>query len=844
MVQAAPSLLLRGNSHFPLTRTLGVTYANLYANANDFFDMSCSGPTAGADDQANEVERLNFPRTRFPDQPIEPEWVKIGIDRKVWLMIKQGDSYPSMSRLLQAKPSASRARTPAELWRSGVFDCFTLPYLHRRESNVFGKADEVYTTDISALPMPELKPRRRINDQKATNLSTQKSIQFTRCCSCAGTYEYSLGDLGSVCIWAGAPAGLEYVAISYVWGDVLDIAVGCAACYHVTVFPMESISKFQSIMMLAGPGATAWLDALSIDQSDPEDIASQFAVMGTIYKRASKVCVLLPKTDLIGYELLKTLSANAKQILSRPAPFVFNREDSDEVGAENKQQQEDDAALPVDVRGPNNGPQQASALYREGPSTSNLCQEFLTDLDKLVEHVPKLKYWQRAWTFQEWSLASETDVQVEASPASGKLCSVKSSVFSAASLLGQYALHNRVVGEDARIDYGRSRMDIRASFAIVKRLFPVEDCMLANDEMNTEELAFQSQFPSTGCDQLLGLRTTPRSNDDQKRARIQLMLDAFASSNRQARHEADLVACWASMCDLQYQYDKKDSLTQAVSKVIPALRKAGAPVYEFIPRNMEPALFGNGRPSFFAFGEAQQVSNAKVNVGFTGLPIFTGRSDAQVHFRALLHQNTHGFYADSSLEPLRPVEGVQFGKIVNLSEKADLTNVMRDTFYGKEDILDALYADLSELIGEASKTLPPSLARFYNFIQFKIRAISFSTGIAGYIKAWALCPRVFPLEYLLVTRENINGVFVLTAKTRTGLTSVAYLTITDQRSGTHLLRSDERGRIDLKLDTPPQIGVHGSLEKNRHYSDLRRVRCQVKLGHSFSSAMRPRRLSI
>ena len=60
-----------------------------------------------------------------------------------------------------------------------------------------------------------------------------------------------------------------------------------------------------------------------------------------------------------------------------------------------------------------------------------------------------------------------------------------------------------------------------------------------------------------------------------------LMLNAFGLHRRNARFEADLVCCWASMCNISYPYSRDDSLARSLQKVVGAIRRRGIRLYNF-----------------------------------------------------------------------------------------------------------------------------------------------------------------------------------------------------------------------------------------------------------------------
>jgi hypothetical protein len=58
-----------------------------------------------------------------------------------------------------------------------------------------------------------------------------------------------------------------------------------------------------------------WLGARSITQKDPADVQRQLELMGTIYKEAKLVSVLLPPSDNEAARILVTLKSIAQHLL-------------------------------------------------------------------------------------------------------------------------------------------------------------------------------------------------------------------------------------------------------------------------------------------------------------------------------------------------------------------------------------------------------------------------------------------------------------------------------------------------------------------------------------------------
>jgi hypothetical protein len=67
---------------------------------------------------------------------------------------------------------------------------------------------------------------------------------------------------------------------------------------------MRDASKLWRIMPFVGAGSAIWCDAMSIDQNDPKDKATQLFAIGDIYRNAETVSVLVPISDGEAYKKL------------------------------------------------------------------------------------------------------------------------------------------------------------------------------------------------------------------------------------------------------------------------------------------------------------------------------------------------------------------------------------------------------------------------------------------------------------------------------------------------------------------------------------------------------------
>jgi hypothetical protein len=95
-------------------------------------------------------------------------------------------------------------------------------------------------------------------------------------------------------------------------------------------------------------------------------------------------------------------------------------------------------------------------------------------------------YWQRAWTFQEWSLASDIDIacEIHLGLSAEVVSNLKAVVWGAGQLLAKYKLRQRAY---AAIDQGFPGADIPAHFDRIKRLFPYVDLILTDNEVDEKE---------------------------------------------------------------------------------------------------------------------------------------------------------------------------------------------------------------------------------------------------------------------------------------------------------------------------------------------------------------------
>ncbi len=180
---------------------------------------------------------------------------------------------------------------------------------------------------------------------------------------------------------------------------------------------------------------------------------------------------------------------------------------------------------------------------------------------------------------------------------------------------------------------------------MVRKLFPQEDFWLASDEIDASEVSFQTGATNiSGVEHVLGIRAKDKeaaspgrerteARREQLARRVVTMLTAFNASVRTARHKADLVACWASMSNIRYPYDKDDTVEEAMLKVVPAIREqTGLKVLNFFVTNDAKPLTVDSRFMRMAAQQYQStINNQSTRAPLPGAPAFTGRVDSVQH---------------------------------------------------------------------------------------------------------------------------------------------------------------------------------------------------------------------
>jgi hypothetical protein len=545
---------------------------------------------------------------------------------------------------------------------------------------------------------------------------------------------------------------------------------------------MRDDAKFRGIMEFLRGDSTVWVDALSIDQSDPEDKAAQLPIMGDIYRHAEVVSVFLPDADGEAYQILKGLAILSDKIWKRYDAFAASQMDEE---------------------------------------LSEFANDFSVLIKAWMENLHRWKYWSRAWTFQEWAMAREIEISYENAPGNEGLSNIKNVIVEASTLLGHWRKATATataagIEAERLLQQVHLREDLGFELNAARALFPFEGLLVADSE---EEM--DNQRTSTL------LTPLPMAADSgtyvslkkslSLRSILGLVLNAMGTNMREATYPADLVACWASACNINYPYNVNDTLAMALHKVIFALRERGIRVSNFLANtdSAETDL------EFLKYSAAHLQRNASSGGYLFGAPIFIGRADTVTHVLQLLRQSETLTHLPSKKKVvLQQVSKAVFKRPIPWSNKPRVLSVLRSMVSGKVDgvrlfdVVSMVEAKIDQIdVSQLNKRL---------LVTVSIGADDIYT--MWYFNAWAVIPSSTPLQDLFVARESLNGTLVLAIfkapqrdlqarpytredprEPATEAQIVAYLNTTHQREGTYLIKSDEKGVLDIVFrteDTP------------------------------------------
>ena len=607
-------------------------------------------------------------------------------------------------------------------------------------------------------------------------------LTLESCRYCSTGFRFLLGDKWEVNVIVDPLKIPVYKAASYVWGETQMLPMDCKKCAKCVRFPVESYQKLVRLVSLSDKsGDNLWIDSVSIDQADPVDVASQVAVMGTIYGNASSVGVLLPKSDEEAFELLVHIGSAASEINTRKMEFSTN---------------------------------DTAPGYED--SLSAVCQRFFTLMEKFERKIHKWTYWSRAWTFQEWALSRELSIACEAGFDTVNLSNMKYTILHAATLMSIYKIQQ---GQYATINLGFSRGEVPRRFESIKRLFPDEMAFVPSSMVKEEDATMDTLIPNTRFGSLLGLRATrtgnmalfernppvheafslnpppPASAEERFRLRLSMVFDAIGTSKREARYEADLICSWASMCNIQYEYSKNDTFANALHKVVGVLREDHKlTIYNFNVNAV--GACGDVDLTFLDYATSHTQCNATNKAYLHGAPIFTGRADTAIHFKNAL---TNGLVSDAVGSPTVFLRQVKDCDVVSKTTLTEKTKVLQDFSKTTSGIVDGMLNMnvLENVLSVLEKTPKESLERF-TFVLASI-GMRMKDKPVAWLHAWAVCPLTpATLTDCFVARESLNGTLVLAQREGDSTTRVlAYLTITDQQCGIFLLPVARDGRLKI-----------------------------------------------
>jgi len=639
-----------------------------------------------------------------------------------------------------------------------------------------------------------------------------EKLRLDTCKHCSEFYQFTWKSWETKVV-VGNPKSKYYHAVSYVWGQTRDLPLICSKCNKTTYVPMESPEKFRRLMRLINKsGECLWLDALSIDQSDENQKQTLLSAMDDIYENAWSVIVLLPKSDERAYRLLSYLAHAASYLnnsqLAKSIPQLLQKDDR----------------------------------------LTLICRVFNALIDEFEQNLHKWTYWRRAWTFQEWALAPNVTISLDKNFFSGNMIGVKYVILHAATLMAAYKLHQH---QYSVIDFGYSRGLVTTKFNTIKRLFPDEQSFYPADMMEEEEARMGILLASFDFGKALGLRRVyparferepplqqiihlkPDLKIDPDQKFIEQLLGAWHAlgvSRREARFEADLVASWASMCNLAYDYKSDDSFSVALQKVLKVLRKRNLKIYCFNVNTTDMAV----DTMFLDYASPHKQCNATNSAYFHGLPVLTGRTDTLIHFRSAAMQPAPlTILADQTAITFRKLPAARVESITGLQDFTTVMGQFSMTMSGPDIYADTMMATVfTDVRVDIIKFLESAATedlKKKNFIVVNIYVqSSFEPETKKPMFLWTICPAYDEdtVQSYVVARESLNGVLVL-AKFQAGgsaLKPMAYLTMTDLICGTHLLRVEEDGKIDMTLRAPVRADILSS-----SLLDNRVVRAKVDL---------------
>lgn len=514
---------------------------------------------------------------------------------------------------------------------------------------------------------------------------------------------------------------------------------------------------------------TIWLDALSIDQDSKEDLQVQLKVMGEIYRQAEVVSVLLPMGDEGSYGMLRELAIVAQGIVNYEKsgrPNVWGLDEGD-------------------------------------TEISERMESFERQMKDWAADLPKWTYWSRAWTFQEWAMAGELEITCEVASHKEILRDIKNIIVMAATIVGLWKNSQaRLSGLTSGTlpDIVRIREETGTFLNEVRLHFPLADALVADNELEGDALREQTFLSSSSAIDSGTYFTTesPRLKELSIQKMLSLSLNAFTTSPREAGFKADLVACWASMCNIKYDYDKDDSVEVALNKVLSVLREKGLRIFNFHVNTTG----AESDLKFMKYAAAMRQHNSRSKGLMFGSPAFTGRVDTVTHLRMCLEENEEVFEFESKfVVKLRRVSNASINQVQQLHDKLKTISTFKSLVSGNADGKGV--QDVIPLIEELVGSTPTEQLRQKGLVTVSIGVKNDATMSS--FNAWAIIPSNVETSKLFVARESLNGTLVLAYSVAPDVNStriVAYLNMTHQKDGTYLIKSDNYGVVDIVFRPP------------------------------------------
>jgi hypothetical protein len=621
-------------------------------------------------------------------------------------------------------------------------------------------------------------------DSRADRTATAQEdrIFIERCRICSAEYKFRFDSGEDVTIVCGIPKDHAYKAVSYVWEEVSSLVLECRHCSATVSVPMRDSHKFHHLMDFVRGGSTIWLDALSIDQDDDQDKAHQLPNMGTIFREAATVSVFLPALDKEAYDRLRQLGITADAIVKRHKDYGMLAEEHARIST-------------ADLE-----------------TLGKLADDFSEQIIEWARNVHKWKYWRRAWTLQEWAMASEIEISYEAAPGNEKLVNIKNVIVLAATAMCRWKQITAKRSENT-YEQVKARNESGRINHIVRLHFTFEDFPLEDHYENVEDVrrvTFMPAVPSATSSGTYVRAKHLSSELIQLRYDLSQALHTMSVSQREASDEADLVHCWAAMCNLTYDYDRRDKYATALHKVIHALRQRGVRIFNFLANTN----CGETDLDFLEYAAAHRQTNDPIGGFLSGSPIFTGRADTVIHVQKSLSAKAEIAFLEPKFDvKLRLIDRYIIKRPISWGSKEKARSAFRSLVSGKADGETLL--DVVSLVETAVNEISPDILNQHLLVQIQIGVDDYNS--MWYFNAWAVIPATTPLQELFVAREDLNGTLVLAIfagpivmkdekrQPSSQARIVSYLHMTHQRDGTYLVKTDEVGTVDIVFrtkDTP------------------------------------------